>query len=176
MRFLLTTNYSLPTSRGFTVLELLLYVGIAGVILLSLSIFLSGLLESRIKNQVIAEVEQQGVQVMQIIAQTARNAEAINSPAISSSASTLSLDVVTGANDPTVFDLLNDVIRITEGAGSAISLTNSRVTASSLTFYNLSRASTPGIIRVQFTLTHVNSEGRNEYAYSKTFTTSAVLR
>ncbi|MBI4713620.1 hypothetical protein HY771_00310 [Candidatus Uhrbacteria bacterium] len=171
-----TSNLRHPTSAGFTLLELLLYVGISSIILLSISVFLFSLIESRTKNQVIAEVEQQGAQVMQTIEQTARNAEAINSPTIGANASTLSLDVVTGGYDPTVFDLSSGVIRITEGAGSAVSLTNSRVTATSLTFYNLSRTSTPGIIRVQFTLTHINLEGRNEYTYSKTFVGSAALR
>lgn len=162
--------------QGFTLIELLLYVSISSVILLVTSLFLSSLLESRIKNQTIAEVEQQGLQVMQIITQTARNAEVITSPALGASASSLTLDVITVANDPTIFDLAGGAIRITEGGGSAISITNSRVTASALTFQNLSRASTPGTVRIQFTLTHVNPAGRNEYSFTKTFVGSATLR
>lgn len=164
------------SQSGFTIIELLLYVAISSVILLVISLFLQTLLESRIKNQTIAEVEQQGLQVMQMITQTARNAEAITSPAQGASAATLTLDVITVANDPTIFDLASGVIRITEGTGSAVSLTNSRITASSLTFQNLSLTSTPGTIRIQFTLTHVNPEGRNEYSFTKTFTGSATLR
>lgn len=163
-------------SAGFTLIELLLYVAISSVMLLAISFFLQTLLESRIKNQTIAEVEQQGLHVMQIIAQTARNAEVISSPAQGASASSLTLDVITVASDPTVFDLSSGSIRITEGVGSPVALTNSRVTASALTFQNLSRASTPGIIRIQFTLTHVNPEGRNEYSFTKTFIGSATLR
>lgn len=161
--------------RGFTVLELLLYVATASILLLSISIFLSALLESRVKNQTIAEVEQQGLQVAQIIIQTARNAQAITSPAAGASASSLTLDVLTAADDPTVFDLAGGAIRITEGAGSAIPLTNSRVAASGLSVYNLSRSGTPGAVRVQFTLTYVNPSGRSEYTYSKNFTLSASL-
>ena len=170
------TSYNLQANQGFTLIELLLYVAISSVILLVISLFLQTLLESRIKNQTIAEVEQQGLQVMQIITQAARNAEAITSPALGASASTLSLDVITGTNDPTMFDVSSGIMRITEGAGSAVSLTNSRITASSLSFSNLSRASTPGTVRIQFTLTHVNPEGRNEYNFAKTFTSSATLR
>lgn len=161
---------------GFTLVELLLYVSIASVMLLVISVFLSTLLESRIKNQTIAEVEGQGIQVMQMITQTARNAEAITSPALGASASSLTLDVITAGSDPTIFDLASGVIRIKEGAGSAVALTNSRVTASALTFQNFSRTSTPGTIRIMFTLTYVNSSGRNEYTYSKTFYGSASLR
>lgn len=161
---------------GFTLVELLLYVSIAAIILLITSLFLSTLLESRIKNQTIAEVDQQGIAVMQLITQTARNAEAITSPAVGASASTLTLDVVTAPSDPTIFDLSSGVIRITEGVGSATALTNSHVTASAVTFRNLSRTGTPGTIRIQFTITYVNPSGRNEYNYSKTFIGSASLR
>jgi len=162
--------------KGFTFIELLLYVAISSVILLVISLFLHTLLESRIKNQIVAEVEQQGLQVMQMITQTARNAEAITSPALGASAASLILDVVTVASDPTIFDLSSGVIRITEGSGSAIPLTNSRITASGVTFQNLSRSTTPGIVRIQFTLTHANSSGRNEYNFNKTFYGSASLR
>src|SRR3989338_405637 len=106
----------LQTHSGFTLVELLLYVSITAIILLATSGFLFMLLEARIKNQTIAEVEQQGLQVMQLITQTARNAEAVTSPAVGTSASSLTLDVVTVVSDPTVFDLASGVIRITEGA------------------------------------------------------------
>lgn len=162
--------------KGFTLIELLLYISLVAILLIGLSMFLSVLLESRVKNQTIAEVEQQGAQVVQLITQTVRNSEGITSPTQGNSAGSLTLDVVTTANDPTVFDLSADVIRITEGAGSAISLTSPRVTASGLTFNNLSRDSTPGVVRIQFTLSHVNPEGRNEYNYIKTFYASASLR
>src|SRR3989338_4913053 len=169
-------SYKLQTKSGFTLIELLLYVAVSSAILLTASLFLQILLESRVKNQTIAEVEQQGLQVMQLITQTARNAEVITAPAPSASAASLTLDVITAANDPTVFDLADGAIRIKEGEDPMIPLTNSRVTASAITFQNLSRANTPGIIRIQFTLTYVNPEGRNEYNFTKTFTGSAALR
>src|SRR4030042_4420700 len=78
---------------GFTLVELLLYASIVGAVVLSMAGFLSLLMQSRVTNQTISQVEQQGIQVMQIITQTARNAEAIASPAIGTSASSLTLDV-----------------------------------------------------------------------------------
>lgn len=173
----LTANsLQLKATKGFTLIEILLYISISAVILLSISVFFSMLLQSRIKNQTIAEVEQQGLAVMQLITQTARNAEAITLPTQGASASSLTLDVVEVANDPIIFDIASGVIRITEGAGSALPLTNFRVTASTLTFQNLSRTGTPGAIRIQFILTHINPEGRNEYNFSKIFYGSASLR
>ncbi len=162
--------------KGFTLIELLLCVSVIGLVVFSFTGFLSLLMQSRVKNQTVAEVEQQGIQVLQIITQTGRNAETINSPPVGVSDSSLSLDVVTTANDPTVFDLSSGVIRIQEGVNPAVSLTNSRITVSDLTFQNLSPTGTPGTIRIQFTLTHINPSGRNEFNYNKTFYGTATLR
>lgn len=162
--------------KGFTLIELLLYVATSSMMLLVTTFFLQSILESRIKNQTIAEVEQQGLQTMQVITQTIRNATTINSPGAGSSAALLSLDTYTVGNNPTLFDIGSGAIRIKEGAAGAIPLTNARVTASALSFQNLSRASTPGTIRITFTLTHINPSGKNEYTFSKTFYSDASLR
>ncbi len=169
-------DYKLPTGKGFTLIELLLYIAVSSAMLLVISVFLSILLESRVKNQTIAEVEQQGVQVMQIITQTLRNGATINSPGTGSGDVSLSVDTYTSSNNPTVFDISGGVIRIKEGGGAVIPLTNARITASALTFQNLSRASTPGTVRIQFSLTQINQSGRNEYNFTKTFIGSATLR
>jgi type II secretory pathway pseudopilin PulG len=54
-------KYTLTHSRqkGFTMIELVLYVSLMGIFLLSLAFFLTAIFESREKNQIMAEVEQQ---------------------------------------------------------------------------------------------------------------------
>ena len=163
-------------NTGFTLIELLLSLSITSFILIMTTVFLSTLLESRVKNQTITQVEQQGLYVMQMITQTVRNATTINTPATGITTGTLSVNTITPALNPTTFDLSGDVIRIKEGGGNAIDLTNSRVTASDLTFQNLSRAGTPGTVRISFILTYKNNTGRNEYTFSKTFISSGTLR
>src|SRR3989338_9592365 len=155
--------------KGFTLIELLLYIAIASIIVFTTASLLRFTLESRVKNQTIAEVEQEGIQVMQLITQTIRNGTAVNSPTIGNSAVSLSVDT-------TVFDLSGGSIRIKEGAGAAVNLTSSKITVSSLNFQNLSRVSTPNIVRVSFTVTYTNSSGRNEYDFTKSFYGSARLR
>ncbi len=154
---------------GFTLIELLLYIAVASIIVFTTASLLRFTLESRIKNQTIAEVEQQGSQVMQLITQNVRNGTAINSPTIGASSVSLSVDT-------TVFDLSSGAIRIKEGAGAVVNLTSSKVTVSSLNFQNLSRVGTPNIIRVSFTATYINNSGRNEYDFTKTFYGSGGLR
>ncbi len=161
---------------GFTLIELLFYVGTASGILLVSTLFLQTLLESRVKNQTIAEVEQQGLQVMQMITQSIRNADSITSPTIGDRTASLELDVATERDDPTIFDVSDGAIWITEGGESPVALTNSRVAVSSFTLQNLSRPDTPGIIRISFVLDHVNPEGRQEFGFSRVFSASAGLR
>lgn len=163
-------------NQGSTLIELLLYVSMFAVLLLIVSNFLILLLTSRVKQQTIAEVEQQGMQVMHLITQTVRNAENITMPAPGRRASSLTVDVLPRNNDPTVFDISAGMIRISEGTNPAIALTNNHVSASDLQIQNLASADTPGVIRIRFTLQHLNPSGRNEYDYVKTFTASASLR
>lgn len=162
--------------KGFTLIEILLYTGLAALLLAGISSFFFLILRSRVKSQTAAEVEQQGTQIMQIVTQAIRNAENINSPLAGSSSNSLSLDAAGMGADPTVFDASAGISRIKEGSESAVNLNNSRVQISNLDFSNLSRAGTPGNIKVQFTLTHQNPGGRNEYDYSKIFYGTASLR
>ena len=166
----------LKARNGFTLLESMLYIAIAAVVVMASTFFFFFLLESRIKNQTISEVEQQGAKVMRLMTQTLRNASAINLPGEGTHGTTLSLGTYSGTTTPTVFTVSSGVIRVQEASGTVVALTNSRISASDLSFHNVSRPGTPGIVRIEFTLTHINNTGRSEYAYSKTFVSSATLR
>lgn len=162
--------------KGYTLIELLLYVTIVGTLLVAVSIFFAMTSESRIKNQSIVEVDQQGTFVMEYIASTVRNADSITAPTAGGTGASLTLAVPTGPLSPTVFDLNGTTLQVTEGASAAIALTNSKVQVTSLAFKNLSRASTPGVVQISLTLSRINPSGRNEYDYQKTFITSVSLR
>ncbi|OGY92189.1 MAG: hypothetical protein A3B31_00695 [Candidatus Komeilibacteria bacterium RIFCSPLOWO2_01_FULL_53_11] len=163
-------------SSGFTLIELIIYVAITTILVSLITLFLASLQEARIKSETVAEVEQQGLQVLQRMTHAIRNAQTITSPSVGSSGASLVLDVIAAAADPTVFDESGGAIRITEGAGSAVPLTNDYVTMSALTFSNRTAAGTPGLVQVIFTITRLNIVGRNEYAYTRTFGTSVSLR
>lgn len=164
---------------GYTLIELLLYISIVGVLLGTVSLFFGTSTEARVKNQSIAEVDQQGELAMEYILQTIRNADSITTPATGVTGNSLTLVVPTGSLSPTIFDLSGatpNALRVKEGAATAIPLTNSTVTVTALSVKNLSRASTPGTIQISLTLSRVNNLNRNEYDYSKTFIGTASLR
>ncbi len=164
-------------NSGYTLIELILYISLFTGMILAISIAFSTFLNSRIKNQTILEVDGEGMQVMQIITQTIRNANGVNFPIIGVNDISLSLSITNPALNPTIFTLSGNEINITEGLNPTVSLTNtSRIIASGLLFKNLSRNLTPDTIGISFTLTHINPSGRNEYNYSRTFYGSASLR
>jgi hypothetical protein len=145
-------------------------------VLTTVTVFTANVLAARVKNQTIAEVEQQGLHIMQILTQTVRNSQKINSPAQGPAAASLSLDGYVSATNPTVFSLANNAITMTEAGGTAVQLTSQRITANQLSFQNLSRTGTRGLIRISFTLNYLNPSGRNEYDFSRNFYTSVNLR
>ena len=162
--------------KGFTLVETLLYVSIVSIMLLVMSAFLFLILQSRTKYQTISEVDQEGIQVVQIITQTIRNSKKINVPAVGASGATLSVDMLDAGKTPTVFNSAGTNMQIKEGTGVITPLTASKITVSGLSFSNVSMVNTPGVVKFQFTLTYVNLSGRNEYDYSKTFYGTASLR
>lgn len=165
-----------PKTGGFTLIELLLYGGLLASVIFSLAVFLSLLVQSRMKNQVVAEVEQQGMLATMRMLQVVRNSSLINAPAAGASGPTLAVNMPQVGLSPTVFALGSGAITMTEGAAAAVSLTNNLVSVSGLVFTNLSRAGTPGTVRIQFTISYINNSGRNEFDYSKTFDSDASLR
>lgn len=164
------------TKKGFTLIELMLYVSLFAVMIFTISAFFSTQLVANTKNQTILEVETQGRISMEYILSAIRNSGDVNSPTLGNTASVLSLNVYDASKDPTVFDVSLGSLRVTEGVNSPISLTNEKVTVSGLNFYNLSKASTPGALQVEFTISYINTSGRNEYEFEKTFIGGATLR
>lgn len=147
---------SIKDKNGFTLIELLLYVSLSAVVLFALVMFVSSLLEARVRNQTVATVDQEGNRVVSLITQTVRNSITINSPTAGTESASLSLNTGIGGNDPTVFSLVGGTIMMTEGANTPVALTSNLVIVSNLNFRNLSRPGTPGNVDITFTADHIN--------------------
>jgi len=167
---------NLKNKAGFSLVELMLYIAISSVIILVISFFLVTLLQTRAKSQTIVEVEEQGFAAMNTITQILRNAKNIQSPATSTSASLLIIDVADVNKNPTRIEILNNAISLKEGTANTVVLTNPKVTASNLSFLNASGASPRGSVKIIFTLTYLNASNNNEFNWSKNFYGSATLR
>lgn len=165
-----------PKSAGFTLIEIVLYVAIASVIFGGIAAFMDISLKSRVRQDVIGEVEYGGNAAMSAIAQAIRNAKSITLPVASSTGATLTLVMPDANISPTVFDLTSGGIRMSERGLGTTTITSSRLTASSLLFANLSRIGTPGAVRFQFVLDYANPDGIAEYTFRDHFIGGASLR
>jgi type II secretory pathway pseudopilin PulG len=163
-------------TAGYTLIELLLYISLTGILLVSLTVFFGMSVDARIKTQSVTEVNQQGASAMDYLQQTVRNATSISAPAAAATTASLTVVVPTASLSPTVFNVNGTILQVKEGAAAAIPLTNDDVQITNLTFTNLTRSGTDGAVRISFTVSRTNIGGRNEYDYSKTFTTTVAIR
>jgi hypothetical protein len=108
--------------NAFSLVETLLYISIFSVVVFMMLSIYGVVMDSRVNARVVSEVTSEGSRIMQIITQTARNATLINSPTAGNNATTLSLNVVNVANNPTMFYMVGNDIVMKEGASSAIIL------------------------------------------------------
>ena len=161
--------------KGFSLVELLLYISLAGLLFFALFSFLVIAFSGRIKSQAISEAEQQGSQIVQAITQAIRNADSITSPTPGTSGASLTLAYTDIAKNPTVLTLSNNIVSIKLGASNPVPLNSSRVLVSGLTFSNLSQPGTPGMIRTAFTI-NTSTSTKQEFNYVKNFTASAAIR
>lgn len=164
------------SATGFTLIELLFYVVTVGALLTAAIGFFGVITSDRVKNQSISEVNQQGAIAMDYLTTTIRNASSITSPAAGATAASLTVVVPTASLSPTVFSLNGTVLQVAEGAGAAVPLTGGQVSISGLSFKNLTRSGTKGTVQISFIASRVNTTGRNEYDYQKTFVTSVMIR
>jgi len=162
-------------NRGFTLIELLIYTAIISLVLVSITGFFWNIASGNIKENSYQEVQQNGRFAMTKITQEIKKAIGINNPVPGSSANSLSLTMPEPNLNPTIFDVSEGKLRITQGASVPIELTTDQVLVSNLQFTNLSYLNTPGTIRIEMTLENLNPSGKTEYKASIDLKTSVSL-
>jgi len=74
-----------------------------------------------------------------------------------------------------VFDVSDGVLRVTQGAGTPIALTSSKVTITDFTVENLSSGSKTKAVRIRVTASYTNPSGLVEFAAISTMETTAKV-
>ncbi len=95
---------NMRTSRsGFSLLEMMLFLGIVSMMSLTLvSVFISTQ-DSRIRQQGVAALEQRGGQILQTLTRRIRRAETILSPRTPETGGILTLQMAQNTENPTIF-------------------------------------------------------------------------
>jgi len=166
----------MKNKRGFTLFELIIYIGVVGLILMTLGLSLINMLYGRVKVRVISEVLSNARLVEQQLSSTARHAEGINvgSSTFGSDPGILSFDMVDSAKDPTVYSLTsnNGSLQVSEHAGENTLLTTNQIEVTNLVFTNVTGDGDKGVIKVEYTLQAKNSSGLKYYDYVASFQTT----
>ena len=155
--------------RGFTLVEIIIYLAIVSSIALSLVAFMLSVTTVRAKVETTSEVQENARFAMDIIAQKIRSATAA-----SVAPGELSLTMDNPVVNPTVFDvdILTSRIRMREGSPSptVTSITSDEVQISSLVFTNLTGIGDPREhIRIELTVRSRAALGdAADYSYSLT--------
>ncbi len=160
---------------GFTLTEVILYISLAAFTLLATSTLFFYVIQAKIKQQAISEVEEQGNTLLRVITQTIRNAQNFDNLSPGTTSAT-QLSVTSPSGTSTVFTLVNGTLNSRENGGSDVALTSPRVIMTNLLFENLGQPTTIGAIRIRFTLSTVNQSAIQEFSYQQTFYGSATTR
>lgn len=156
---------------GFTILEMIIYTAIIGMILVTVVYVMNTTYQVRARVGSSSVVHESMDFAKKRIAASLHNASGIIVPA-SGTSSTLRLTMPDVALDPTVYTLSNGQIWIKEGSKENLPLTSSEVTISSLQF--MRGTSTPPLIRIVLSGNRKDAQG--PYSTPLTLTTSAVIR
>lgn len=163
------------SEKGFTFIELILYVSILTTMLVMLIPFAWNIIGGGVKSATQQEVFSNARYISERIKYEIRNATGINSV----SATQISLSTATAATNPTVIALSSGNITITQGVSSAVNLNSQNTTISSLTFTNYTSGDNK-TKHIQFVFTlNANYTGagqRQEFKETTTLESSAEIR
>ena len=166
--------------QGFTLIELILYLGIAAGVITSLTLFSLTIGGTRQKALVASEVQSNMRFANEIISQRIRAADGINigPSTFGSDPGVLSLSMADASKDPTIIDLTADdgILRIKEGASAAVPLTTDEVKVTNFQLTDLSAAASKGNIRFELTIEFDNTSATNEFDFSQSTENSVSLR
>jgi len=157
-------------TKGFTIIEFLIYIAILAIAIAGMGLILSNIFRVGVRTDVIQEVSHNGRFAMQRIGQAVRESSDIVEPA--TEGNVLELSFEDEDKDPTVFDVSEGKLRIKEGSGNYIELTTSSVIVDRLVFKKVSDDS----VKVEMNISFDNSQGLPEHEFKSFFTSSFALR
>ncbi len=153
------TKSNLTGNKGFSLLELLIYVAILAVLVVIVANTFISLSRGSGQSQARSEVDSALKFAAELIKQDIKNASAITTPASGGSSSSLTL---TRGGATIVYDVASGVLRRTVNAGAPQNITGSNITVSSPTFTRVENTNTV------FSATDISIQIKMTFAYNST--------
>ncbi|MDA2922329.1 type II secretion system GspH family protein [Patescibacteria group bacterium AH-259-L07] len=171
----------MESHKAFTLIEILLYTAIIGVIVVSFVTFSISISDSKNKAYVATEVQENARMALKVISQKIRAADDVDIGAsvFGSDPGVLSLSMADASRNPTIIELDSDngSLQITEGVNNPVQITTNRVNVTNLVFTNVTPSNVSReSIHIQITVAYNNASGDIEYTYSQSLQTAVSLR
>lgn len=173
---------NLFNKKGFTLFEALIYIGILGIIVLTISSYFLWSIKSSQKVKVMGETLDSARRSMEIMVYEIKEAESIYTPAsiLDSHPGQLSLEtkkyLPEGENKTYIdFYLSGGRLCFKKESQSPICLTSDRVEVENLVFSQIITNSTPSI-QIDFSVNYKNPAGRSEYQAQVNLTSTSSPR
>lgn len=160
--------------KGFTLIEVLIYVAIIGVVISSFVSFSISSTNARNKTYVIQEVQANARVVKELISREIKEASSVVAPSSGSSTSVLELDVPDTSNN-TLYSLSNGVLYRQVGSFDPDQISSQETEISDLVFSNNSLSGDKDSVTFSFTIDFRNSDS-NFFDYSESLSGSANIR
>lgn len=157
--------------QGFSLMEILVYIGVLSIIVLVLSFYIVWSIHSANKLKTMREVFFNARRPIELMTHEIREAKSI-SP--TSTATHLSLEKIDGSYID--FYLASSTIYQKEGSEAEMALTSNNVEVKNLDFKTIATGTTTPSVKISFTIDYKNPTNRPEYQSSFEATTTASLR
>ena len=134
--------------RGFTLIELIIYLGVLTIIVIVVSSFLLWMVRSTTKAKVVRDTASNARRAMNIMAQEIREADSLYTPTSSSTQLSLQTSRNTPAGETTTyidFFLCGNSLCLKRESANPVSLTSGNVLVTQLEFVEVTTSSVPSI-------------------------------
>lgn len=155
---------------GTSLLETMLFLGILGIISGTIVSVLMATQDARIRQRSVAELEQQGTQILTSLTKVIRRAERIIVPATNNTGAILLLQMAQNDEYPTIVSRVGSGELLLVQRSSTSSLISSNLTVQDLTFRNID----DGNVWLSFKLVTIIPT-LSKQIYSRTFNGTATL-
>jgi len=149
----------LRKKSGFTLVELVVYVALVSIFLVSLISFSMNVITTGEEAEINQTVMRDAQFAMSKMVEQIREASDVDvgNSIFGAHPGVLTLTTINSpANDPTVFDLAGVILQIKQGGGAAMPLLDSSLEVTNLVFTDLSRTNYTKNIKIDLTVRHKN--------------------
>ncbi|MEA3249762.1 MAG: hypothetical protein U9Q03_05420 [Patescibacteria group bacterium] len=160
--------------RGTTLLELIIYIGIIGVVITAATLIALEFVTAKAKSSAVSDTREAARFALERMAYEIRAADGVDfgSSSFGTDPGTLYLETSNPSTDPTVFSVSSGQLNVTWGVGSAVPLTPSFLNVDSFIVENVAAPARSRNIRITLTVGSIETGAEESYSADVTMQTT----